>query len=162
MEQDRHPLNFDLNDETKVEPLRRIEVITGEERRRAWSPDEKLAIIAESMVEGVVISNVARRHGLRPQQLFGWRSEFKARKAQLLKPQKADFAAAIVDDGRAHDSEQSAQPAILAPKRATSACQSGDTASSIEISVGRAQIVIRGAVDQGTLALVLKTLRDLT
>jgi transposase len=48
--------------------LRRIEVITGTGRRRRWSAETKTQIIAEASV-----SEVARRHGLRPQQLFGWR-----------------------------------------------------------------------------------------
>src|SRR5215831_2793134 len=56
---------------------RRIEVITGVERRRKWSAQEKAAIVAESLVEGSVISEVARRHGLNPQQLFGWRSRLR-------------------------------------------------------------------------------------
>ncbi len=43
--------------------LQRIEVITGVERRRKWRTEEKLAIVAESLVEGAVISEVARRHG---------------------------------------------------------------------------------------------------
>jgi transposase-like protein len=51
---------------------RRIEVITGVERRRKWSAQEEVAIVAESLAEGAVISEVARRHGLSPQQLFGW------------------------------------------------------------------------------------------
>ena len=160
MKQDRYTATFDLDDETQAGPLRRTEVMTGEERRRVWSADEKFAIIAESMVEGVVISDVARRYGLRPQQLFGWRSEFKARKAELLKSQKADFFAAIIDDGGPHGQEQHASPAASSPERETPGCRPGDRASSIEISVGRARIVIRGAVDQGTLALVLKTLED--
>ena len=159
MKQDRYTAHFDLDDETQAGPPRRTEVMTGEEGRRVWSADEKLAIIAESMVEGVVLSDVARRHGLRPQQLFGWRSEFKARKAELLKSQKADFAAAIVDHDGVRD-QQHASPAASSPERETPGCRPEDTASSIEISVGRARIVIRGVADQGTLALVLKTLED--
>ena len=160
MKQDRYTATFDLDDKTQAGPLRQTEVMTGEERRRVWSADEKLAIIAESMAEGVVISDVARRYGLRPQQLFGWRSEFKARKAKLLKSQKADFAAAIVDHEGCVRDQQHAIPAASFPERKTPGCQPEDTASSIEISVGRARIVICGVADQGALALVLKTLED--
>jgi transposase len=56
---------------------RRIEVITGVERRRKWSAQEKVAIVAESLAEGAVVSEVARRHGLSPQQLFGWRARLR-------------------------------------------------------------------------------------
>src|SRR6516165_7161765 len=56
---------------------RRIEVITGVERRREWSAQEKVAIVAESLAEGAVVSEVARRHGLSPQQVFGWRARLR-------------------------------------------------------------------------------------
>ena len=42
--------------------LRRIELITGAERRRKWSAEEKSEIVAESLAEGAVVSEVARRH----------------------------------------------------------------------------------------------------
>ena len=62
--------NVDRKVKTEAIPIRRVEVITGVERRRDWTDEQKLSIIAESSRDGVVISDVARRHGLRPQQLF--------------------------------------------------------------------------------------------
>ena len=54
--------------------VRRIEVITGGgERRRRWSDDEKAQAVEESLAPGAVVSEVARRRGLTPQQLFSWR-----------------------------------------------------------------------------------------
>src|SRR5258708_39748255 len=55
------------------EPARRIEVFTGAGRRRSWSSEEKVAIVAASYGEGETVCAVARRHGLTPQQLFTWR-----------------------------------------------------------------------------------------
>ncbi len=59
------------------EPARvqRFEVFTGVGRRRAWSPEEKAAIVAESLLDGETVCGVARRHGLTPQQLFTWRRQ---------------------------------------------------------------------------------------
>ncbi|TIT79757.1 MAG: IS3 family transposase, partial [Mesorhizobium sp.] len=37
--------------------------------------DDKARIISETLEPNVVISEVARRHGLRPQQVFTWRRE---------------------------------------------------------------------------------------
>jgi Transposase len=54
-------------------------VFTGTGRRRAWAADEKARIIAESYAGGETVSAVARRHGLTPQQLFGWRREARQR-----------------------------------------------------------------------------------
>ena len=54
-------------------PVRRIEVINGFGGRRRWSADDKARIVEETLAPGAVVSEVARRHGLSPQQLFGWR-----------------------------------------------------------------------------------------
>ena len=44
----------------------KVEVITGVARRRRFSTDVKLAVVAETMQPGMSISYVARRHGLSP------------------------------------------------------------------------------------------------
>jgi transposase len=41
----------------------KVEVITGVARRRRFSTDLKLAVVAETMQPGMSISYVARRHG---------------------------------------------------------------------------------------------------
>jgi transposase len=43
---------------------RRIELITGEARRRPWSAEEKSRILAESFQPGAKVADVARRHGM--------------------------------------------------------------------------------------------------
>jgi transposase len=55
------------------EEYRRIELITGAPRRRHWSTEQKLRIIAESFEPGETVSSVARRHGVAPNLLFRWR-----------------------------------------------------------------------------------------
>jgi transposase len=67
-------------------PAQRIELFTGTGRRRTWSGEEKAAIVAESYVDGVKACQVARRHGLTPQQLFGWRREARAGAAEPSSP----------------------------------------------------------------------------
>ena len=54
--------------------MRRIEVITGVERRRRWSAEEKARIVAESYEPSMTVSEVARRHGLNANQLFACQS----------------------------------------------------------------------------------------
>ena len=61
------------------EPARRLEIFTGAGRRRAWSDEEKAAIVAESLSGRESVSAVARRRGLTPSQLFGWRRQFNVR-----------------------------------------------------------------------------------
>ena len=54
-------------------PVRRVEIINGLGGRRRWSVDDKARIVEETLAPGAVVSEIARRHGLSPQQLFGWR-----------------------------------------------------------------------------------------
>ena len=58
-----------------TEPVRRLEVFTRAGRRRKWSHDDKVRIVAETAASGDSVCAVARRHGLSPQQLFGWRRQ---------------------------------------------------------------------------------------
>ena len=58
--------------------MARYEVITGPERCRRWSDDEKQAIVAESLVPGAVVTAVARRAGICPGQIYRWRQEIGA------------------------------------------------------------------------------------
>jgi transposase len=53
--------------------FQRIEVITGVARRRRWSTQQKLQIVAESLQSGETISTVARRHGVAANLLYRWR-----------------------------------------------------------------------------------------
>jgi transposase len=55
-----------------------IEVITSVERRRRWSREEKLRIVAESARPYRMVSQVARAHGIAPGQLFSWRRQLLA------------------------------------------------------------------------------------
>ncbi|MNN51339.1 IS2 repressor TnpA [compost metagenome] len=54
-----------------------VEVLTGPERRRRWSPEEKLAMVRESCEPGKTVSMVARQHGVNPNQLFHWRKLYQ-------------------------------------------------------------------------------------
>jgi transposase len=55
------------------ETFSRVEVITGVARRRRFTTEQKLAVVAETMQPGMSISYVARRHGLSPSLVFRWR-----------------------------------------------------------------------------------------
>jgi len=51
----------------------RVEVLSRIQRRRRYSLDQKLAVLAEAAQPGMSISYVARRHGISPSLLFLWR-----------------------------------------------------------------------------------------
>jgi transposase len=53
--------------------MARVEVITGRERRRRWTEDQKRAIVAESFAPGAMVSDVARRADISSGQIYRWR-----------------------------------------------------------------------------------------
>lgn len=50
-----------------------IHIITSIERRRRWTLEEKKSIIQETYASGSSVSQVARKYGINPSQLFSWR-----------------------------------------------------------------------------------------
>jgi transposase len=85
----------------KLEPgvteVRRLEVITGIGRRPQFTEDFKAQVIEETLAPGAVVSDIARRHGLTPQQVFTWRRRarqaMEAARGKTLPP----FVPAIVE-----------------------------------------------------------------
>jgi transposase-like protein len=75
-----------------------VEVITSVERRRRWSREAKLRIVAESARPDCTVSQVARAHDIAPGQLFTWRREL--------------LAAAIESHGSEGDRGDSQQPPL--------------------------------------------------
>lgn len=55
----------------------RGEVLSGPERRRRWSTEEKLRVLAQSMAAGSSVSLVCRTHGISSGQLYTWRKQFR-------------------------------------------------------------------------------------
>ena len=51
----------------------RVEVLSGVERRRQWSDDEKARIVEETLVPGARVVEVARRNAVSASLVFGWR-----------------------------------------------------------------------------------------
>jgi transposase len=49
--------------------MARAEVITGPERRRRWTDEQKQAIVAETLEPGAVVAEVARRAEVGPGQI---------------------------------------------------------------------------------------------
>ena len=56
----------------------RGEVLAGPERRRRWSVEEKLRILAQSVAAGSSVLLVCRMHGISSGQLYTWRRQFRS------------------------------------------------------------------------------------
>lgn len=80
--------------------VERMAVLEGPTGRRSWADDEKGRIVMESFAPGARVCDVARRHGMTPQQLSTWRG--LAKKGKLALPEtpgpEATFAVLAVDD----------------------------------------------------------------
>ena len=64
--------------------------------RRLWSDSDKGRIVRESFAAGAVVNDVARRHGIAPQQLTHWRRQ--AREGRLVLVEEASFVPLKIDD----------------------------------------------------------------
>jgi transposase len=71
--------------------MSRIEVLSGPERRRRWSEDQKQAIVAEAFAPGASVREVARRRDVVPGQIYRWRRD--------LRTAAAGFAEVVVARG---------------------------------------------------------------
>jgi transposase len=139
------------DDADGVSHVRRIELITGTGRRRRWSSDDKARIVVESFTPGANVSEVARRNGLSPQQLFAWRRE-----AQALFNDGADTAPG--NDAALDDAPVFAPVVIAAPASPSSPSRPPDP-GTIEITIGDAVVRVTGHVETSSLIAVLRALR---
>src|SRR4051794_30285616 len=76
----------DHSDNIRRRLTQRIEVYAGAGRKQ-WPDDLKARIVAESLEPGAAVTDIARRHGCRPQQVHDWRR--RARLGQLVLPAAA-------------------------------------------------------------------------
>ena len=134
---------FDVNDDAKG-GYRRIEMLTGPDRRRRWSAEDKGRIVEESLVPGVRVADVARRWQVCPQQVFGWRREARdAMAAKAAGSQTLGFVPIVAEDA----------PAAAAPGAAPAP-------SVIEVKLAGAVVrVVGGQGDGAQLTAVLRAVR---
>jgi transposase len=57
----------------KERPVQRIEVITGEQKRHRYTPEEKARFVVLAMQFDYTVSLVARQYGIKPSLLFKWK-----------------------------------------------------------------------------------------
>ena len=57
--------------------MAQVQLITGIDRRRRWSDEQKRAIVAAAFAPGAVVSAVARRADINTGLIYRWRQEFR-------------------------------------------------------------------------------------
>ncbi len=81
--------------ERSMEAVGFVELLAAPGAKRRWSDEAKGRIVAETLVAGVTVNEVARRHGVRANHLSSWRT--LARQGKLVVPEVlgAEFAAPV-------------------------------------------------------------------
>ena len=133
-----------------LEPVRRFEVFTSEGRRRKWGLADKIALVAE-MAATNNISELARRHGLRPSQLFTWRRELRYAAEATAPP---PFVPAIV--APASVTVAAAPPPPAQGRRIR---RSRGTAPAIELEIDGVSVKIAREADATIIAAVIDALK---
>lgn len=70
----------------------RVEVITGKERRRTWTLEQKREIVAQSLGPALTPTEVARKYSISSGQLYTWRQQMLGGQMPLLSCATPDFA----------------------------------------------------------------------
>ena len=130
---------------------RRVELLTGPGRRRRWSDEEKARIVAESLVPDAVVSEVARRWQVCPQQVFGWRREARMSLLALTSDGAGPSVPAFVPI--LAGTEVPEVPVEIPP---VAACT---PAPLIEVELAGAVVRVAAGTDAGLLASVLRAVR---
>jgi transposase len=118
--------------------------------RRRWPAARKAAIVAESLITGAKVSEVAARHGVNANMLSAWRGQVSAGGMTRSRPKSAPISSAVtfapvkvVEAGPHSDARADLRPA----------------AGAIEIVLGDASIRVVKGVDTATLSRVLAAVR---
>ena len=120
----------------------RLEVIEGPSGRRRRTKAERARIAAESLVPGIAVADVARRHGTTRWQVYDWRK--KLRTGQLVLPESVaalpTFAELVVEGTAADASSARGTP-------------------ELEIVVGDVVIRAGAGADEGQLTRAIRAAR---
>ena len=117
----------------------RMTVISGAERRRRWSDEDRARILAASFEPGAVIADVARREDVCTSLVFKWRREMR----EAAEGDARGFAPVVIG------------PAPAAPST-SSACSPSVV---IEVELKDACVRIHAGAPSSAIAAALKALR---
>ena len=130
----------DISCDTNI--VRRRAEVTSVVRRRRWSDEEKGRIVAEAIVPGAVIADVARRHDLAPQHLSNWIRAAKDGCFALPADAMPTFVAVVP--------MESARANKAAPERRS---------ALIEIMIGAIKVRVPGGANARDVEAVLRAVR---
>ncbi len=115
-----------------------VELLAAPAARRRWSDEAKGRMVAETLVPGVTVNEVARRHGLKANHLSSWRT--LARKGKLV---VSDVAGAQ----------------FAAPDASPMAVATAATMASIDLIIGPVTVRLDAATPAARVAELAVALR---
>ncbi len=111
--------------------MSQVTVISGTERRRSWSADQKRALVAATLEPGANVSEIARQADIRPSQLFRWR----------------------------RDLDESASGGFAAVTIATDRAETSSSGSAVVVEMGGVLVRVAADASPTLVATVLRSLR---
>lgn len=116
-------------------------MISGAERRRRWSDEDRVRILAAISEPGAVIADVARREDISTSLVFKWRREM----LEAAEASGHGFAPVVIE------------PAPAAP--CSSPSSNCSNAAVIEVELKDARVRIHAGAPSSAIAAALKALR---
>jgi transposase len=117
----------------------RLEVLEGPTGRRVRSEAERARIVAESLLPGAQVSEVARKHGATRWQIYDWRRRFRQRGGLPSRESPAtSFTPMVVDEPL----EERRVPVV-----------------KLEIAIGDVVVRTDTAIDEKRLSQVIRAVR---
>ena len=132
-------------------PVRRLEIINGIGGRRRWLLDDKARIVEETLAPGAVVSEVARRHGLTPQQLFGWRRAARRSAEASDDIGSPRFVPAVVEQPKPEPVRKQRKPRRVG--------RASDATGLIEMEIGGVVVRVGRGAEAKTVAAVIHALK---
>jgi transposase len=124
-----------------------VTVLSGPERRRRWTTAEKLRIVQESQAPDAMVSEIARRHDIHPNQLHSWRRQVRT--------------GVLADADAGHGAREGTRFAAvaIAPASVLPAAPSDPAAGVIEIEFAAGgRMRITGGVEACLVSAAIETL----
>lgn len=129
--------------ESTREFLKRLGVEISDSGHRRWPDWVKARIVAETLLSGATVNDVARKYDLRPNHLSSWRRMAKDGELVLPAPEgEAEFAPLVVFDVEPPPPAQEPEPVT----------------SVIEIMAGSVSVRLDNATPAGRIAEIVRAL----
>ena len=124
--------------ERSMEAVGFVELLAAPAAKRRWSNEAKGRMVAETLVRGVSVNEVARRHGLKANHLSSWRT--LARQGKLVVPAVAGAE-------------------FCAPVATAQAVDTPVATASIDLVIGPVTVRLNGATPAARVAELVMALR---